>query len=439
MYGGKPVSKRKSIIILSIFAVFIIGLALIIIPLNGQDSLQIGKSNYDFYWVSSAINQGLDLKGGMYAEYSANTDGLTNPEGAIDGAINNLESLLFSRGYAEAIVTKQGANEIRVEVPNIQDTAELMALIAKPAELEFKDEEGTVWIEGAKHLEDAVVSQDEGRYVIALKFNRAGTERFSRATDHVYNNTQSKELKIYIDGEEFMSPRVNAVINNGQAIIESGEYANNYDKANEYAVKIKAGASEVKLTLLRSETISPSLGEEALRNSIVAAAIGLAIICVLMVLLYKTFGLCASLALVAYVELLIVALAIVPWVQLTLPGIAGVILSIGMAVDANVIIFERIKESRFIGNRSIPSSVKTGFNKALTTILDSNITTVLGAIVMMIFGSSGIKSFALTLLIGIVLSLFTAIFITKLLVNIALSFNDENELLYGLKKGEASL
>lgn len=431
-------SKRKSIILLSIFAIVLIGLALIIVPLNGKDNSQIGNTNYDFYWISSAINLGLDLKGGMYAEYSANTDGLTNPEGAIDGAIDNLESLLFSRQYSEAIVTKQGANEIRVEVPNIQDTAELMALIAKPAQLEFKDSEDTLWIEGSKHLEDAVVSQDEGQYVIALKFNKAGTEAFSKATEHVFNNTEDKLLKIYIDDEVFMEPKVNSVINNGQAIISSQEYAANYNLANEYAVKIKAGASEVKLTLLRSETISPSLGEEALRNSIIAAAIGLAVICLLMVLLYRLFGFCASIALMAYVELLILALAVVPWVQLTLPGIAGVILSIGMAVDANVIIFERIKEARFIGSRSIPSSVKTGFDKALRTILDSNITTILGSIVMMIFGSSGIKSFALTLLIGIVLSLFTAIFITKFLINSVLVFNDESELLYGLKRSEVT-
>lgn len=431
-------SKRKSIIVLSIIAVLIVATALIIVPLNGKDSFQIGKSNYDFYWVSSGISQGLDLKGGMYAEYSANTQGLSNPESAIDGAINNLESLLFSRGYSEAIVTKQGTSEIRVEVPNIQDTAELMQLIAKPAELEFRDSSETVWIEGSNHLEDASVGQRDGQYIILLKFNKKGTEAFSKATNHVYNDTEDKILKIYIDGEEFMAPRVNSVISDGKAEITSPEYAASYDLANQYAVKIKAGASEVKLTLLRSETISPSLGDEALRNSIIAAAIGLIAIFLLMLLLYRAFGIASSIALLIYVELLVIALAIVPWVQLTLPGIAGVILSIGMAVDANVIIFERIKETRLLGNRSIPSSVKTGFQKALITILDSNITTILGAIVMMIFGSTQIKSFALTLLIGIIISLFTAIFITKLLVNAFLGINDENESFYGMKKGEVT-
>ncbi|MFW5780568.1 MAG: preprotein translocase subunit SecD, partial [Bacillota bacterium] len=424
-------SKRKAIIILSIIAVIVIGLTLSIIPLNGEDSIQIGDTNYDFFWISSAISQGLDLKGGMYAEYLADTQGLSNPEGALDGAISNLESLLFSRGYGEAVVTKQGANEIRVEVPDIHETAELMALIGRPAVLEFKDSEGTIWIEGTRHLEDAVVSQQEGQYVIALEFNKLGTEAFSNATEYVLNNTEDKVLEIYIDDELFMSPTVNDVISTGKAIITSPEFAADYELANEYAVKIKAGASEVPLTLTRSETISPTLGEEALENSIIAAAIGLAIVLILMFLLYKGLGAAASVALIMYVQLLILALAIVPWVQLTLPGIAGVILSIGMAVDANVIIFERIKETRFLGNRSIPSSVRTGFQKALITILDANITTVLGAIVMMIFGTSAIRSFALILLIGIIISLFTAVFITRLIINCFLAIDDENEMMYG--------
>ncbi len=429
-------SKRKSIIFLTIIAVFIIGLALLIIPLNGKESFQIGNTNYDYYWISTAIKQGLDLKGGMYAEYRANTEGISNPDKAIDGAISNLESLLFSRGYTEAIVTKQGTNEIRVEVPDIQDTEALMALIGKPATLEFKDKEGTLWVEGSKHLEDAAVAWQEGQHVISLQFNKAGTEAFAKATEHVYNNTDDKILQIYIDGEVFMEPKVNGVISDGRAVITSQEFAASYDKANEYAVKIKAGASEVKLTLLRSETISPSLGDEALMNSIIAAAIGLMLIYALMIWLYRVFGACASIALLIYVELLVVALAIVPWVQLTLPGIAGVILSIGMAVDANVIIFERIKETRTIGNRSIPSSVKTGFQKALIAILDSNITTIIGAIVMMIFGSTAIKSFAITLLIGIIISMFTAIFVTRLLINCFLALNDESDVMYGLRKRE---
>jgi protein-export membrane protein SecD len=175
------------------------------------------------------------------------------------------------------------------------------------------------------------------------------------------------------------------------------------------------------------------LGTEALKNSLIAAAIGLGIIILFMIAIYRGLGLAAGYALLIYTELLICALALVPWVELTISGIAGVILSIGMAVDANVIIFERIKEFKSIGNKSIPTAVAGGFKSAFVTILDANITTIIGSIVMIIFGSSSVKSFAITLLIGILLSMFTAIVITRVLINCFLAFGDENETFYGLK------
>jgi protein-export membrane protein SecD len=185
--------------------------------------------------------------------------------------------------------------------------------------------------------------------------------------------------------------------------------------------------------LQSSETISPTLGSEALTKAVIAAAIGVALICIFMVVIYKGLGLASAIALLAYVELLIFFLAVVPWVQLTLTGIAGVILSIGMAVDANVIIFEQIKEDKLLGNKLLTSAIQSGFKKSFVTILDSNITTILGAIVMLAIGSTAIKSFALTLFIGIVLSLFSAIFLTRTLVNCFLALNDEHEGFYGLK------
>ncbi len=420
-------SKTKSIIILSVIGVLIVALALLMFPLNGQESFQIGDSNYDFYWIPFAISQGLDLKGGMYAEYSANLiTGEDADESELDGAIANLENLLFGKGYTEAVVTKQGTNQIRVEVPDIEDTSELMKLIGKPATLEFRDANGNVLVRGSEHLADCYAATNNGAYVIKLEFNSLGKEAFYKAT----NDNIGKQLSIYIDGEEVMSPTVNSAISDGNAIIE-GNYT--YDTANEYATKIKAGIGNVRLTLLRSETISPTLGDEALTRSLIAAAIGIAIIIIFMILVYKGLGLASSIALIFYVELLVLALAIVPWVQLTLTGIAGVILSIGMAVDANVIIFEKIKEDKLLGNRLVPSAVASGFKGALTTIIDSNITTVLGAIVMIIFGSSAIKSFAITLLIGIVLSMFTCLVMTHLLINCFMAFDDENESFYGLK------
>lgn len=424
-------SKTKAIVVLVLIGVIMVTLGLFMFPLNGQDSFQIGNSDYDFYWISKAIRLGLDLKGGMYAEYSArlqNGGEVTSSD--IDGAIANLEELLYSKGYSESDVTKLGENQIRVEVPDIEDTAELMKLLGQSATLEFKDESGNVLIRGSEHLKDAYVAVSEGAYVIKLEFNELGKKAFAKATEENLDKT----ISIYIDDKLVISPKVKKVITDGNCVIE-GNYT--YDQANEYAIRIRAGISTVRLTLLRSETISPTLGSEALTKAIIAAAIGVAVIVIFLVLVYKGLGLAASIALLAYVELLVLFLAVVPWVQLTLTGIAGVILSIGMAVDANVIIFEQIKEDKLLGNKLLNSSIYSGFKKSLVTILDSNITTILGAIVMLAVGSTAIKSFALTLFIGIVLSLFSSLILTRLLVSSFLAFDDENEKFYGLKVKEA--
>jgi SecD/SecF fusion protein len=176
------------------------------------------------------------------------------------------------------------------------------------------------------------------------------------------------------------------------------------------------------------------LGREALRYGIIAGGVGLILIFAFLIFVYKGLGAIACFALLLYTELLILFLAIVPWVQLTLPGIAGIILSIGMAIDANIVIFERIKEERRMG-RSMHSAVKGGFKKALSAIVDGNLTTLIAAIVLLIFGAAAIQGFAIVLLIGILLSMFTAIVVTRLLINIAFALNDHNDAFYGLELG----
>ncbi|MFI3228648.1 MAG: protein translocase subunit SecD [Bacillota bacterium] len=421
-------SRKKSIIIIVLIAVLIIGAALMIIPLNSDGYVQIGDSNYDFYWVASCIDLGLDLKGGVYAIFEADLtefDDADTADAAMEGTIANLSSLLFSKGYTEASVTRYGDSNIRVEVPAVSDTDELMALLGEPAELEFQDSDGNVLLEGAKHLESATAVYYDGSYAISLTFNDEGTELFAQATEDNLDST----ISIYINGELIMSPTVNSTITDGEAVITGGY---TYAEANELAVQLQAGAFEVSLTVQQVSTISATLGEDALTYAILAGIIGLAVVGILMLIIYRGFGVTAVFALIIYTELMMFALALVPWVQLTLPGIAGVILSIGMAVDANVIIFERIKDEMRASHKSINSAVKGGFKKALTTIVDANVTTIIGSIVMIIFGSTTIQSFAITLLIGIILSMFTAIVITRLLINISLSFNEDNELYYGL-------
>ncbi len=417
-----------------IVAVLVIGLALLIFPLNGKDSFEIGNSNYDFYWVSKSIKLGLDLEGGMYVVYAMDLEDIDpdQRDSAVEGTISNLEALLFSKGYTEATVTRQGNDKLRVEIPSVDDTESLMALLGEPADLQFKDENGNVVIEGGKHLEDASAVLYDASYAISLKFNDEGTAAFATAT----SANVGKKISIYINGEEIMAPTVNTAITDGNAVI-TGNYTQ--QQANDMAIKLKAGTFAVKLSPEENSTISATLGQDALKTSLLAGVIGLAIIVLLIVAIYRLNGLVAAGALLIYTVIMFYALAIVPWVQLTLPSIAGIILSIGMAVDANVIIFERIKDERLNGGKSIRSSVQIGFKKALGAILDGNITTILGAIIMIIFGATSIKSFGITLLIGIIISLFTALFVSRLLVNICLSFNEENDALYGLRRRSVDL
>ena len=419
-------TKKKAIVIAVILALIFITLAVFIFALNGQESFQIGKSNYDFYWIAGSIKLGLDLEGGMYVVYSMDLDGVDDADAAVTSTIANLESLLVSRGYTEATVTRQGSDKIRVEVPSVTDTESLLKLLGEPAELEFRDESGNVLIEGGKHLEDANVTLYNGAYAISLSFNTAGTAAFATAT----SNNVGKTLAIYINGEEIMAPTVNAAITDGQAVI-TGNYTQ--AQANELALQLRAGTFAVKLNPEESSTISATLGEGALNASILAGIIGLALVIVFMIVMYRGMGILASLALMIYSILMIYLLAIIPWVQLTLPSIAGIILSIGMAVDANVIIFERVRDERRLFGKPIPTCVQIGFKKALTAIIDSNVTTIIGSIVLIILGSSSIQGFGITLLIGILLSMFTAIVITRLLFSIALQFNDVSDKLYGLK------
>ena len=425
-------SKTKSIILLVIIAVLFITLVLFTVPLNGKDSFPIADTDKDFSWIIHGIDLGIDLKGGIYAEYECYfDDGREVTDEDLEGAMSNLEDILFDKEYSEAIVekvTKAGNSYIRVEVAGLEDTESLMNLIGESSTLTFRNSNGEIVMTGTGNIETCNITLDQENssyYALAIKFNNAGTKKFAEITEEY----SGQQLSIYIDDTELMSPTVNEAITTGTASI-TGKFT--YEQAYEYQVKIQAGITEVKLRLYNCETVSSSLGSEALTYSLLAAGIGIGLIIIFMCIAYKGMGLASGFALLIYTELLLCALALVPWVELTISGIAGVILSIGMAVDANVIIFERIKEEKSLGNKSIPTAVAAGFKSAFITILDANITTMIGSIVMLIFGSSAVKSFALTLLIGIILSMFTAIFITRVILKCFIGINDTNEAFYGL-------
>ncbi len=430
-------SKIKSIIILVVISVLFLTLVLFTVPLNGETAFPVGDTDKDFTWIIHGIDLGIDLKGGIYAEYECCfSDGRKVTDDDIAGAMSNLEDILYDKGYSEAVVdkvTKSGNSYIRVEVAGLEDTESLMNLIGESSTLTFRNSDGEVVMTGTGYIDTCNVTVDpdnSGYYALAIQFNKAGTEKFAEVTEE-YNG---KALAIYIDDTKLMEPTINEVISTGRASI-TGKFS--YEQAYEYQVKIQAGITEVKLSLYNCQTVSSSLGTEALKYSLIAAAIGIGLIILFMILVYRGMGLASGFALLIYTELLLCALALVPWVELTISGIAGVILSIGMAVDANVIIFERIKEERFGSGehkflKSIPTAMDAGFKSAFVTILDANITTLIGSIVMIIFGSSAVKSFAITLLIGIILSMFSAIFITRVLLKCFVGINDTNAAFYNL-------
>ena len=430
-------------------------------------TFQIGNSVYDYTGYARSIKLGLDLAGGVSAVFDVKApegEDLTADEMRVrlDGVKASMEDLLTSKGYTESVVTYNatGANPtITVEIPDVDDPERVFDLIGRPASLKITkgDDAETVYIVGSKHLSQVGVAADtenNNGYVISLQFNKEGTTAFATATkDNVGSN-----LDIYINGEKLMSVSVSSEISNGQAVIKKGDkYTGgySYEEAYDMATRLQAGTFGVDMTVRETNILSPTLGTTAIRSSLIAGLVGLLIVMIFMVVFYGMFGLMADLALIAYTELVLFLCAILPWVQLTLPGIAGIIIGIGMAVDANILIFERIKDeyrSGLLGTDDLflkpqrgsdgkitsqGGPISRGFRKAAVAVIDSNVTTLIGAIVMWIFGSTSIVGFAVTLFISIIISMFTALIITRMNISLLGAFdNMNNPGLYMLKRNK---
>ncbi len=378
--------------------------------------------------LTSGISQGLDLRGGVSAVYEAKDEGQSDYENLLSGTMAVLRNRLTGQGFTEATVTQQGTNRIRVEIPDVSDPNEILKIIGQPAKLEFKTADGEVIMDGAA-VKKAEMGYLEGAPVVQFELNGAGTDAFAKATAE----NIGKVITIELDGEVISAPTVNTAITGGSGYIEGNFTA---DSAQNLAMLIQSGALPLDIEQLEVRTISATLGEDALSTSVLAAIIGVALVILFMLILYRLPGVVATLALLIYILIDLFLLAVLPGVQLTLPGIAGIVLSIGMAVDANVIIFERIKEEMRAG-KTVRASVESGFKRAFTAILDSNVTTIIAGVVLMLFGAGSIKGFAITLTIGVVASMFTAVVVTRFLLRQMVGLNLTKHSLYGVKEGNA--
>lgn len=419
-------TRKKSIVVLVLLAIFIVLMTVFAV-------IEFPIGVYDYTGYAKTISLGLDLSGGVSAVYIVDEEQTDDLQTRIDGTVTGLQTLLVSKGYTESVVSYSNG-KIRVEVPDVDDPEQIFELIGRPQSIEFRDGEGSdanVLIVGRDHIENAYVTYDEsGNYAVGLKFNSAGTKAFADATADLVGKT----IYVYANNELYTQVNVQSAITNGQCIISrSGGYQ--YQDAYDFVTQIQSGTFAVNLVKDEIRLISPTLGEGAITSSLIAAAVGTAIVFIFMAIVYRMMGVMADIALVIYILLLLWFCAVLPWVQLTLPGIAGIVLSIGMAVDGNVVIFERIKDEYKHTSKPIGTAVKTGFKRSLGAIIDGNVTTLIGAVVLWLVGSASIVGFAVTLFIGIILSMFTSLLITRLLMAIMLSFNSSNPKLYALKRG----
>lgn len=376
---------------------------------------------------------GLDLKGGVYVVLEAKPEkGVKLDDDAMSRLIEVLDRRINGLGVAESVVQRAGADRVIIELPGVTNSEEAVKMIGKTALLEFRlmnkeGELGEPLLTGGA-LKKADVSYDNlGRPQIQFEMNVDGAKKFAKIT----RENVGKQLAITLDGEVQTAPMINGEIPSGNGVI-TGNYT--VDEAKKTATLLNAGALPVKAEIVETRIVGASLGDESIAQSKTAALVAVGLIAVFMLAIYRLPGFVADLALLSFGLVMFAMLNFID-ATLTLPGIAGMILSAGMAVDANVIIFERIKDELRLGN-SINGAIQMGFSKGIASIVDSNVTTLLTALVLFMFGTGTVKGFAVTLTIGTVASMITAILITKvLLTTVVTLFKIKRTEFFGVKRG----
>lgn len=384
---------------------------------------------------------GLDLVGGsrllLEAQESDAVPKIT-PE-VMDSLQYAIENRVNAMGVGETIVQKIGTKRLLIEIPNIKDTSKAKEFIGQTAQLEFKrpiqNIDGTTTWQSTnltgKDLKKALVGSNpnNGEWTVELEFNLEGAKKFAALTTEL----TGKQMAIFFNGQMQSAPRVNEAITGGHAQITGGDGGFEYEEAKEMVDLLNAGALPVGAKIIQEETVGPTLGQDSINKSKVAGIIGIGAVMIFMMFYYRLLGLISCFALIIYALVNFAIYKIIP-VTLTLTGIAGFVLSIGMAIDANILIFERTKEELKLG-RSLYTAINSGFDRAWTSIFDSNVSTILTCVILYYFGASMVKGFALTLIIGVLLSMFSAITVTKNFMHLIFGTSElKYPELFGLKK-----
>ena len=409
---------KKSTGIISLILTVAISAGLLVLSAVGIGDKQTG--------AAKNIPLGLDLAGGVSITYQAKGDTPSAEE--MNDTVYKLQKRVESYS-TEAQVYQQGDDRINIEIPGVTDANAILEELGKPGSLSFQDTSGNELLSGtdiktaeAKAYKDNLNNTD---YEVALTLTDEGAEKFAEATEA---NIGSRIAIVY-DGETISAPTVQSAITNGNAAITNME---SYEAAEQLASTIRIGSLKVELEEIQSKVVGAQLGTNAIRTSLLAGSIGFVLVVIYMILMYRLPGFASGIALATYVGLTLGLLNAFE-ITLTLPGIAGIILGIGMAVDANVIIFARIREEIGAG-KSVKGSIKIGFQKALSAILDGNITTLIAAVILSLKGSGTVKGFAHTLALSIVVSMFTALVVTRIVLNAFYVLGLQDAKLYGIQK-----
>lgn len=427
-------SKTKSIVVTILTSILIL-----VIGFFTFVSFPVPNSVKNYNSILSTVGRGIDISGGYYVVLTPKNTSSDKSDNVVDDAMNILRTRLDKKGYTEAVISVQDGNKIRVEIPQVDDADEVLSVIGQTGELTFEDNAGKIWLNGEEHIKGAYAAPNQeknGEYVVVLQFNAKGQSKFAEATKAVLaSSDKDKNIYIKLGGETVSSPTVNETINSSTAQITGYK---TYEDAQSIAAVIDSGRLPISYEVSESRSISSKIGDDTINKSAIAGAVGLGIIMILLMVIYGGMGLAATFSLVVYVLLYIIFLAIIPGVQLTLPGIAGILLSIGMAVDANIVIFERVKEEYRLG-KTVRASISQGYKRAFVTVFDSNITTIFAALVLWLLCPGTIKGFAITLLVGIVLSLFCGVLVTRWFIRVFLPLSSDESKFLKLKREGGSL